>query len=98
MGQAAIDESSVQDSSARNDFNEYRDILNSHTETYSDDEFASSQIESLNVSHAIVEQIADEDRVTPLMTATQRSKAEESDLDSKKALKVTIIEQKTSNP
>jgi len=49
------DESSVQDSSLRNDFNEYRDILQSHTENYSDDGFTSSAMESLNVSNTIQE-------------------------------------------
>ena len=54
--QDTINENSDQDSSARNDFSEYRDILNSHTESYSDDEFVSSLIESLHVSQdAIVE-------------------------------------------
>ena len=48
-------ESSVQDSSNRNDFSEYRDILQSHTENYSDDDFASSVMESLNVSKTHVD-------------------------------------------
>ena len=48
-----VDESSMQDSSLRNDFNEYREILNSHTENYSDDEFANiSAMESLDVSQS----------------------------------------------
>ena len=45
-----VDQSSVQDSSLRDDFNEYREILQSHTENYSDDDFASSVIESMNIS------------------------------------------------
>jgi len=52
----------VQDSSVRNDFNEYREILKSHNENYSEgnysnDDFTSSAsaMESLNVSNTILE-------------------------------------------
>jgi len=49
----------VQDSSQRNDFNEYRDLLQSQTDNYSDQDFTTSIIESLNVSNAkqVVEEI-----------------------------------------
>lgn len=64
----------MQDSSLRNDFNEYREILQSHTENYSDDDFANiSAMESLDVSqshikmqHTINEDVVAEDRVTPV--------------------------------
>lgn len=49
----------MQDSSQRNDFNEYRDLLQSQTDNYSDQDFTTSIIESLNVSNAkqVVEEI-----------------------------------------
>ena len=69
----------MQDSSVRNDFNEYREILQSHTENYSDDDFVSSAIESLNVSNekvrvqqAIAEEIVNEDRATPIIEYASR--------------------------
>ena len=59
MTLGGTDETSVQDSSQRNDFNEYRDLLQSQTDNYSDQDFTTSIIESLNVSNAkqVVEEI-----------------------------------------